>query len=181
MLIQLNKGRGDIMNPINCNIIVENQQEFSSAFSVAFGIISLFSILALLGIAQRILSACAAYYDARSKCNKDAVMWALLIGFLGLIPEIIYLCVRNSGRNFVICTNCGLNHSAYDTNCRRCGAPNQNSSQFMNPLAANQAHRAKVLLITALVLIGVGFITAIVGFFLIGSNMADFAGGYVYY
>lgn len=169
------------MNPINSNIIFENQQEFSSAFSVAMGIISLISILALLGVAQRVLFAFAAYYDSRSKCNKDAVMWALLIGFLGLIPEVIYLCVRNSGENYSICANCGLNHSAYDTNCPRCGAPNQNTPHIMNPFAAKQAHKAKILLITALGLIGVGFITAIVGSFLIGSNMAGFVDSCIYY
>lgn len=165
------------MNVISYNteIILDGIPE--AAVSFGFGIVTLLAFLALIGIAERILFAIAAYFDARSKCNKDAVMWAFLIGFLGLIPGIIYLCIRNSQRNIVFCPCCGFNHLGSDMNCPKCGAPNQSAGQYINPLASQHAHRAKVLLTIALILIGVGFLSAIFIFFFIGANIINFTNG----
>ena len=123
--------------------------------SAGIGVLYLVLLTGMVMTACRVLFGLAAYYDANAKLNPDAVMWGLLIGFLGLIPGIIYLCVRNSSRSFTVCPNCGLKHYFYDMNCPRCGAPNHVPAQYNNPMAAQQAHRAKVLLIVALVLIGV--------------------------
>lgn len=123
--------------------------------SAGIGVLYLVLLTGMVTVACRVLFGLAAYYDANAKLNPDAVMWGLLIGFLGLIPGIIYLCVRNSSRSFTVCPNCGLRHYFYDMNCPRCGAPNHVPAQYNNPMAAQQAHRAKVLLIVALVLIGV--------------------------
>lgn len=133
-----------------------------AAISVATGfkIIFLMSILGLVGLAERVLLGFAAYHDARAKSNPDAAMWGLLVGFLGLIPGIIYLCIRNSSRTFTVCTSCGCTHAAADMNCPKCGAPNPASSQYVNPFAEQQAHRAKVEFIIALVLIGLGVLMA---------------------
>lgn len=119
-------------------------------------------ILALISLAVHILLGLAAYDDARAKSNPDAVMWGLLIGFLGLIPGIIYLCIRNSARGYTVCTNCGFGHPATDLNCPKCGAPNPVATQNINPFAAQQAHRAKVLFIVALVLLGVTVLVSLV-------------------
>lgn len=120
------------------------------------------SIIALIGLTERILLGLAAYNDARSKSNSDAAMWGLLIGFLGLIPGIIYLCIRNSARGYTVCTNCGFGHPATESNCPKCGAPNLAVSQYSNPFAAQQAHRAKVLFTVALVLVGLTVLLSIV-------------------
>lgn len=124
-----------------------------------------FGFIGLLRLGVSILLAFAAYYDARSKDNKDALMWAMLIGFLGLIPGIIYLCIRNSGQNYVICPNCGLSHSWRAPICPRCGTPNQTPA-YANPFAAQQAHRAKILLIIAIVLMVI-FVLALISVFTI--------------
>jgi hypothetical protein len=122
------------------------------------------ALLGLMELAVRVLFAFAAYNDARSKSNPDAVMWALLIGFLGLIPGIIYLCVRNSVREFVVCTRCGISYQENYPNCPKCGEPSPVNMPYVNPLYAQQAHRAKVFLTVALILIGAGIILSVAGF-----------------
>lgn len=144
------------------------------------GLVALLSVLCLISLAERVLLAFAAYNDACAKDNSDAIMWGLLIGFLGLIPGIIYLCVRNSGRNFALCQNCGCSHYAGDQNCPNCGAPNP-TPQFVNPHAPQQAHRAKVLMTIGLVLLGVGLIAAVFGVIIFAANVYSIMGGSIYY
>ncbi|HHV32259.1 MAG: zinc ribbon domain-containing protein [Ruminococcaceae bacterium] len=119
-------------------------------------------ILSLLLLAGHVLIALAVYNDARSKSNRDALMWALLVGFLGLIPGIIYLCVRNNVQNYVICPQCGCSHLIQDLTCPRCGASNPYFQQSVNPLAPQQAHQAKIQLIIGLILLLVGIVGIIV-------------------
>ncbi len=148
--------------------------------TAGIGFAILMFVLALICIAGRVLLAFAAYNDARAKSNPDAVMWGILIGFFGLIPGIIYLCVRNSGRNFIVCQNCGFSHYFGDMNCPKCGAPNQ-TPQYVNPFAAQQAHKAKVQLTVALVLLGIGVVAAIIGIFVFAANVISYAGGTICY
>lgn len=132
-----------------------------SVISASFGLIAAICLISLAGVAERVLLGLAAYNDARSKSNPDAVMWGLLVGFLGLIPGIIYLCIRNTVRNYTICPNCGCSHLASDFNCPRCSAPNPYCGQNLNPLAARQAHQAKVQFTIAMVLVGVIVIASV--------------------
>ncbi len=130
--------------------------------SYGMRVMFLISVIALFKLAERVLLGVAAYNDARSKSNQDAVMWGLLIGFLGLIPGIIYLCIRNKAHVYTVCTNCGFGHPVTDANCPKCGAPNQLAAQYANPFAAAQAHRAKILFIIAMILLAFILIVAIV-------------------
>lgn len=139
------------------------------------------SIVGLFYLVGRILVALAVYFDARSKSNRDAVMWALLVGFLGLIPGIIYLCIRNTVRNYTVCGNCGISHLVTDQTCPQCGAPNPYSSQYVNPLADQQAHQAKVLLIIGLVILGVAIIAMVITLVNFLSTVISIAGsGYLF-
>ena len=104
----------------------------------------------------------AAYNDAISKGSGDATMWGLLIGFFGLIPGIIYLCVRNSQQRKVCCLKCGFWHSVFEPVCPRCGEPNQTPPP-VNSISAALRRKAKKLLIAALICLGVGIVIAIVG------------------
>jgi ribosomal protein L37E len=123
----------------------------------------IFLFFCFVPIAARILFGVAAYNDARSKLNQNALMWGLLIGFLGLIPGIIYLCVRNNPTNeFVHCMRCGAGYHVAYTNCPRCGEPNSFHIQYLNPFAEQQRHRAKVLCIVAAVLAGLSVLGGIV-------------------
>ncbi|MBW7572892.1 glycyl radical enzyme family protein [Caproiciproducens faecalis] len=121
-------------------------------------------IVSLVMLAVRVLFGLAAYHDASSKSNPDATMWGLLVGFLGIIPGIIYLCIRNSSGNYLLCPNCGFKHYLYDAACPRCGAPTQAPAQNINPLAAQQARRARLFLTIGIVLIGITVLAAVVCF-----------------
>ncbi len=116
-------------------------------------IIALISIVCLVVLAARVLFALAVYYDARSKYNTDALLWALLVGFVGLIPGIVYLCIRNTVKNYVVCQNCGVSHFSVEPVCPRCGAPNPYApAAGMNLVAEKQARQAKTLLIIGIIL-----------------------------
>lgn len=121
----------------------------------------LIALTALVAVAERVLFALAAYYDAKAMNNQEALMWALLIGFLGFIPAIIYLVIRSSGKGYVLCPTCGLSHRSSDFACPRCGAPTPAPSQNINPLAAEQAHRAKVLMVVGFIALAVTLVLSI--------------------
>lgn len=129
---------------------------------VAIFLVLAASLWMVLGLVERVLFALAAYYDACAKENADALMWALLIGFLGFIPGIIYLFVRNTGTGYAICPNCGLGHSGRDFACPRCGATTPVRDPNANPMAPLQAHRAKVLMIIGFVVIAVMLVLGVI-------------------
>lgn len=141
------------------------------ARNICIAAIVLAGLLILLLLAERILFALAAYHDALGKGNPDALVWALLIGFLGLIPGIIYLCVRSSGRKMIACPKCGFLHYAADFCCPSCGEPNPAPDRSQNPEAARLAARAKNELIAAVVVIGAGIliVTACILFLVAGA------------
>ena len=145
-----------------------------------FGLALMAPILSLLYIAARVLLGFATFNDARSKSNPDAVMWGVLTGVFGLIPGIIYLCLRSSNRNYVICQNCGCRHYFADLNCPQCGTPSQ-PQQNLNPLAAEQAHKAKVQLTISIVLYGIAIIAMIIGIFAVIASAFYFSGGTIQY
>jgi Ca2+/Na+ antiporter len=138
--------------------------------------LSVWIVMVALLIA-RVLFAMAAYYDACSKMNPNAVMWGLLIGFLGLIPGIIYLCIRNdTGRGPINCPKCGiLYHSGYH-NCPQCGEVNPVNNMYLNPFILQQQNRAKKLCVAAGVIIGAAVFIAIMCFvlFLVRSDFGFF-------
>lgn len=126
-------------------------------------IMALYLLIIAASIAVHVLFAVAAYNDARSKMNQNALMWALLIGFLGAIPGIIYLCVRNNPvQEFVTCMKCGATYHGAYMNCPRCGEPNSFNLQYLNPFAEQQRNRARVLCIVAAILIGLVVLSGII-------------------
>ncbi len=133
------------------------------ASNEVIAIIAFYLLIMAASIAVHVLFAVAAYNDARSKMNQNALMWALLIGFLGAIPGIIYLCIRNNPvREFVTCMKCGATYHGAYMNCPRCGEPNSFNAQYLNPFAEEQRHRARVLCIVAAVLIGLAVLFGII-------------------
>lgn len=128
-------------------------------------------IICLGWLAARILFAMAAYNDAMAKNNSDAMMWGLLIGFLGLIPGIIYLCIRNSQQRTVCCQKCGYWHSPYQPVCPQCGEPNPTAVPAQNPYQQIYADRARKELIAAIICFAAMIVVSIV----FGIAIAAFA------
>lgn len=96
-------------------------------------------------LAQRILFAIAVYFDAMANEIESPMLWTLLVGFLGLIPGLIYLfSIRKSA------------HMA-------------KSESNSSPMAEEYAKRAKQQLKAACITLGIGlfaFVLCLVVFFM---------------
>ena len=71
----------------------------AAAINALMGFIVVIILVSLLGIAAQVLLGLATYNDAKARGNSDPAMWGLLVGILGWIPGIVYLCVRNHRAN----------------------------------------------------------------------------------
>lgn len=118
------------------------------------------ALLSLLFVAQRALFGLAACHDAQAMGNPDAVIWGLAVGFLGMIPGIVYLCVRSSGQRLVRCRNCGYPHDAADYCCPKCGEKNPEASGA-DPYAPVLQMRVRRELTGGIVVVGVGVLLAV--------------------
>ncbi|OCN01245.1 hypothetical protein A7X67_07720 [Clostridium sp. W14A] len=126
--------------------------------------------VSLLFVAEHVLFGLAAYHDAQSQGNPDAVIWGLAVGFLGIIPGIIYLCVRGSGRRLVRCANCGYPHDATDFCCPKCGEKNPAAAEA-NPYAQVLASRARKEMIGGIAVIAAGILLMILVMLFFGVFM----------
>ncbi len=140
--------------------------------------------MTLICLVADVFLALAVYNDAKAKANNEPILWAILVGIFGLIPGIIYLCIRNSEFNKrIFCPHCGFAHPISLKNCPQCGIYNNYSEPFDNYLTAEYKKKAKVFLIISLILIGVCFIFAIIMvclFFLTVASYSDIS-YYSYY
>lgn len=144
-------------------------------------------ILPLVGLASRILFACAAYQDAKANGNRDATMWGVLIGILGLIPGIVYLCIRkkqNSAPIQQICVACRAPLVQGTSVCPYCGAAQPNVTPWMFGVLSPEeqeyrARLAKRLLIAACICLAVGVLLIIVSVeSFVGLLASNFPNGY---
>ncbi|WP_195985003.1 hypothetical protein [Clostridium sp. D33t1_170424_F3] len=132
----------------------------------------------LLSVASQILLAFATYNDAKARGNSDPVMWALLVGILGWIPGIVYLCLRNNAANrLMTCAKCGFTHRIAEPFCPQCRSENPYSAPFYSPLAPRQAHNAKLLLIWGIVAFAAAIVLMVIGVVALVNGMI-MAGAY---
>lgn len=82
-------------------------------------------LLLIFFVLTQVFWGVAAYRDAVGKGSTLAVMWGVLVGFLGIIPGIIYLCLRNgpTGKERR-CPQCGMSYKAEMPYCPGCRATN---------------------------------------------------------
>lgn len=160
---------------------LSGQTGLEFARSVSIAAIIIVGILTLVFLAERVLFALAAYHDALGKRNPDAAVWGLLIGFLGLIPGIIYLCIRTSGRKMTACPRCGFLHYAADFRCPNCGEPGPAAQKPENPETADFAAKAKNELIAAVVVTGAGFVILIAGILFVVAGAFSYAGAAAFF
>ena len=145
--------------------------EEAAVGGIFIGFIFSMILVSVVAIAAQVLLGLATYNDAMARGNSDPVMWGVLVGILGWIPGIVYLCVRNNSANrLMVCPQCGFAHRIAEPFCPQCRIQNSYSMPFQNPLAPQQAHRAKLLLIWAIVAYAVVVVVTIVG--MVGMVMA---------
>lgn len=149
------------------------------AFFVPWFLIVYFLLIAAL-IVGDILFALAVYNDAKSLCNKDATMWAVLVGFLGLIPGIIYLCIRKStGSRQPCCGNCRAPLMPGAPVCYRCGAqqpPYNPYAPIYHPDYPVLHNKAKNQLIGGIVCSVGGFVFFLIFFLVFATSMVSYMG-----
>lgn len=108
-----------------------------------------------VSITGSVMVGLAVYNDAKSKMSLNAVMWAMLVGILGWIPGIVYLCVRNKPlERIYACYSCGWGNPLSARQCRRCGA----GLYYPTEETARLQKKAKAFLIIGLVLWGLAAI-----------------------
>ena len=111
----------------------------------------------------RIMLALAVFYDAKAKANEQPLMWALLVGFLGLVPGIIYLCMRkNPDSKMIYCMKCGMMHKMSLPACPQCGEINPFAAQYHDPLVPEYAKKAKRYLYIAIASAAIFFLLVII-------------------
>jgi hypothetical protein len=59
--------------------------------------------------------------DAKARGMDGAILWMLLVFFLGIVGLIIYLIARPQG-NLIPCPNCGNKRLQASVRCPHCGA-----------------------------------------------------------
>lgn len=126
---------------------------------MGFLIFSPFLIL-IGGVLLRVFIALSIYNDAKALYNDNAVMWGVLSGLLGLIPCIIYLCIRKSGRGMPVqlCVYCRNKLFPGTQVCPYCGSgqpPYNPYAPVYDPEAEAFRAQAKRFLIAALISLGV--------------------------
>ena len=148
----------------------------AAAINALMGFIVVIILVSLLGIAAQVLLGLATYNDAKARGNSAPAMWGLLVGILGWIPGIVYLCVRNHRANrLMACPQCGFAHRVAEPFCPQCHVQNPYSAPFQNPLAAQQAHRAKLLLIWGIVAYVAVILLAIISVFWLTASLIGVA------
>ena len=127
----------------------------AAAINALMGFIVVIILVSLLGIAAQVLLGLATYNDAKARGNSDPAMWGLLVGILGWIPGIVYLCVRNKPlERIYACYSCGWGNPLSARQCRRCGA----GLYYPTEETARLQKKAKAFLIIGLVLWGLAAI-----------------------
>ena len=126
---------------------------------------------AILSIAGQVLLALATWNDARAHNNRYALVWALLVGFVGWIPGIIYLCLRQkmAGSVFpqLFCPRCRAQIALGQNYCMYCGTPApayypENVGKFCTPEeSARRMAKAKWMMILGLVFFGLSILITI--------------------
>ena len=140
---------------------------FMNVWTMISGLIALYILVFLAAVAGSVLFGCAVYYDAKSKWNDNATMWGVLVGILGLIPGIIYLCVRNEPlKRIYVCHNCGWGNPLSAQQCGHCGA----GLYYPTEETLQRQKKAKTLLIWGIVM-WVVMILAFISIFIVMFTM----------
>lgn len=131
--------------------------------ALTFGLMFLYFACIVVG---QVLLGLATYNDAKARRNDSPAMWGLLVGFLGLIPGIIYLCLRNEGsRRMIPCVKCGWYIQMNMPGCPRCGAPNPYAAPMDSPELIALKSKAKKQLIAAIIVLVSGILLMFIGVF----------------
>lgn len=142
---------------------------FMNVWTMVSGLIALYILVFLAAVAGSVLFGCAVY---------NATMWGVLVGILGLIPGIIYLCVRNEPlKRIYVCHNCGWGNPLSARQCGHCGA----GLYYPTEETLQRQKKAKTLLIWGIVMCAVMILAFISIFIVMFTMIPAIAEGNLYY
>jgi hypothetical protein len=111
-----------LAGPLSCLALQNNDAAANAAGCAACGGFAGFMILFVLGlIALNIAILVWVARDAKARGMDSAILWMLLVFFLGILGLIIYLFARPQG-NMIPCPNCGNKRMQASVKCLHCGA-----------------------------------------------------------
>jgi Phospholipase_D-nuclease N-terminal len=102
----------------NC-LAQQNDDAAGAAGCFACGGFVIFLVVGLVVLNVAILIWVAR--DAKARGMDSAILWMLLVFFLGIIGLVIYLLARPQG-NTIPCPNCGNKRLQASVRCPHCGA-----------------------------------------------------------
>ena len=112
-----------------------------------------------LQLAMMVMLGLAVFYDAKAHAGQQAVFWGILVGFFGLIPGIIYLCMRKKEvRSSIACTRCRQVYNITVPYCPVCGLHNRRSEPFWYPQLPSFRKKATIFFTLWLCLYGALFL-----------------------
>lgn len=119
--------------------------------------------IAAVEIVGRVIFSLGVYKDAQGNYNQNPLMWALLVGFLGLIPLIIYFCLRKNNSYRVACPHCRNILQTPTASCPFChNAIDPSAIPAENPAYIELRRKGKKQMIAGGILIGISYVLAIV-------------------
>jgi len=120
-------------------------------------------VLCVLEIVAWVVFSFGLYKDAEGNYNQNPLMWALLSGFLGLIPTIIYFCVRTKNSYRFACPHCRNPLQVPTPVCPFCrNAIDSSAIPPENPAYVELRRKGKNQMITGAILYGLTIILTIV-------------------
>ena len=131
------------------------------------------AVTAIIHTCTKIFKGGVAQHISKNRSNHG-----VLVGILGLIPGIIYLCVRNEPlKRIYVCHNCGWGNPLSARQCGHCGA----GLYYPTEETLQRQKKAKTLLIWGIVM-WVVMILAFISIFIVMFTMIPaIAEGNIYY
>lgn len=121
------------------------------------------ALVLVLQLAMMVMLGLAVFNDAKAHAGQQAVFWGILVGFFGLIPGIIYLCMRKKEvRSSIACTRCRQVYNITVPYCPVCGLHNRRSEPFWDPRLPSFRKKATVFFTLWLCLYGALFLLLMV-------------------
>ncbi len=121
------------------------REMFDLLQTMLFPLVGLF----VLGIAAALLLAFCVYYDARSRRDRLAPMWAVLCGLFGSLVALVYVIVRSVSKpKPTLCVRCGRWVPPGYLFCSACGQPLLDNGRPVDPQELQKhSRRSRTLLI----------------------------------
>ena len=140
------------------------------------------AVVSVISIASAVMLALCVYYDAASKNNSNAVLWAVLSGVFGVLVAIIYVIVQAVSKpKTIYCVSCGNIIPSNFPSCPVCGAMAMVNGKYITPeQKAKYTKRRTLFLVLFIVSYVIVFVVSMVVFMNMFGDIMEFVGDQAY-